>query len=45
LAGERALLRRGKLTGLATATAFDLNDNRNSVSRRIVLLRRDADRP
>jgi YVTN family beta-propeller protein len=37
--GERALLRRGRLTGLATATAFDLNDNRNSVSRRIVLLR------
>jgi YVTN family beta-propeller protein len=35
--GERALLRRGRLAGLATATAFDLNDNGNSVSRRIVL--------
>jgi hypothetical protein len=37
--GERALFRRGRLTGLVTATAFDLNDNRNSVSRRIVLRR------
>jgi YVTN family beta-propeller protein len=35
--GQRALIRRGRLTGLATATAFDANDNRNSVSRRIAL--------
>jgi YVTN family beta-propeller protein len=37
--GERALIRRGRLAALATATAFDLNDNKNSVSRRIVLRR------
>jgi hypothetical protein len=37
--GEKALLRRGRLAVVATVTAFDLNDNRNSVSRRIVLRR------
>jgi YVTN family beta-propeller protein len=37
--GEKALFRRGRLAVVATATAFDLNDNRNSVSRRIVLRR------
>jgi YVTN family beta-propeller protein len=37
--GRKALARRGRLAALATATAFDLNDDRNSVSRRIVLRR------
>jgi hypothetical protein len=37
--GRKALARRGRLAALATATAFDLNDNRNSVSRQIVLRR------
>jgi YVTN family beta-propeller protein len=37
--GGRALDRRGRLAVLATATAYDLNDNRNRVSRRIVLRR------
>jgi YVTN family beta-propeller protein len=37
--GIRALARRGRLALLATATAVDLNENRNSVSRRILLRR------
>jgi len=35
--GRRALAQHGRLTALAIATASDLNDNENSVSRRIVL--------
>jgi YVTN family beta-propeller protein len=37
--GQSALFRRSRLAALATATASDLNDNKNSVSRRIVLSR------
>jgi hypothetical protein len=37
--GNKALARRKRLAVLATVSAFDLNDDRNRVSRRIVLRR------